>query len=710
MTLSRRPLPVILQSETAECGLACLAMVAAAHGNREGLISMRQRFGVGARGCTLNQLIAIATDLGMTSRALRCEIDDLHQLQLPAILHWDFTHFVVLRSLRRSRAVLHDPAVGVVEVSLEALGNHFTGICLELGPGESFEPRARKTVPPLSTLFSGVQALLPFLGQIMLLSLLLQVVALAMPFYVQLVVDDVLVKRDEDLLTLLVLGFLLLTVFSVVTEAVRGYAGIYLTNQLSFILGARLFQHLLRLPAVFFARRQVGDIVSRFGSLKPVQEFITSSSISLILDGVMAVTTLVLMLVYSPLLTAVVVGTLLLYLVLQVALFKPLRSRQHEKIVADAQVETHFIETIRSMSAIKRYGVEAARNSAWQNRFADSINADVRVSRLSLWLQLADSAIIGISHLVVVYLGALIVLAGDMSIGMLYAFLAYRNHLNNAATSLVSELVRYLMLSLHLERLADIQLAETDDLPASPTQSSPLSGAIALRDAGFRYAASEPWLFRATTLKIRSGDKVAIFGPSGIGKSTLMACLQGDQPLAEGELSVDGRPMTAATRVRLRQQSAAVMQEDRLLAGTILSNIAFGEPLPDRQQAERAAALACIHEDIAQMPMGYDSLVGEMGASLSAGQVQRILIARALYRSPTLLLLDEGTAHLDAATERAVMKSLLALDITCVFITHSRAMLSMADRVILPDGSGAWISRRVRRSNAQRPLSQRRAA
>lgn len=694
----RLSVPVILQSESAECGLACLAMVAARHGNREGLASLRARFGIGVRGSTLNQLISIGNQIGMTTRALRCELTDLGELDCPAILHWDFTHFVVLVRMRRGRAVIHDPAVGVLEMPLAEVGNHFTGIALEMAPGPAFTLAKPERVPTLKSLLTGLTALVPFLLQILVLSVLLQIVALALPFYMQIVVDDVLAKRDADLLTLLAVGFGLITCFSLVTEAIRGYAGIYLTNQLSYLLGARLFQHLMRLPADFFHRRQVGDIVSRFGSLKPVQDFITGSSITVVLDGLMAITTLTLMTLYSPMLTMIVVVAMGIYLGIQLALYSPLKHRNHEAIAAEARADTYFIETIRSMNVIKRFGIESGRNSDWQNRQADTINARVRSERLALWVQLADSAVTGLSHVVVVYAGARIVLAGDMTIGMLYAFLAYRNHLTNAVTSLINELVRYLMLSLHLERLADLQLAEPEPEDQAASRL-PVKGGLAMTDAGFRYSTADPWIFRHVSLSIQAGESVAIHAPSGCGKSTLMSCLQRNLRLTEGDLKVDGKPATRVGHQAIREATAAVMQDDRLLAGTLMSNIAFGDTVPVPERARAAAKIACIHDEIAEMPMGYDSLVGEMGASMSAGQIQRVLIARALYRQPTILFLDEGTAHLDPATERQVMKNILALGMTCVFITHNRASLALADRVLLGNGE-QWQMRRVRRHKA----------
>lgn len=678
----RKRLPMILQAETSECGLACVAMVSSRFGHQEDLSSMRSRVGNTGRGATLNRLISIATDLGLTTRALRCEVNELASLATPAILHWDFNHFVVLAGVNRRGITIHDPAVGVRDYPFPEVGHHFTGIALELAPGESFKPEDLRQIPRLGTWFSGVESIVPALAQILLLSAILQVTALATPFYVQLVVDEVLVKHDVDLLTLLGAGFLGLCLFSVVTQAIRGWAGIYLTHQLSFFLGARLFRHLLSLSPGYFAKRHMGDLVSRFGSLKPVQDFLTSSTIAVLLDGLMAIATLCLLFLYAPLLTVIVLATIGIYLAAQLAFYLPLKMRSHESIAADARVQSHFMESIRSISAIKRFGIESSRNSDWLNRFTDAINADVRTARLSLWLELIEKSAMGIGNVIVVLVGARLVLAGELTIGMLYAFLAWRSHLTTAMVSLVNEYIRYLMLSLHLERLADIQMAEPEN-PAKSPLALPVDGAIRIAGGGYRYSSHEQWVFRQLDLEIEAGESLAIFGPSGCGKSTLVNAMQGLLTLDEGELRLDEQPIGGIGLNSLRAYSASVMQGDTLLTGSIQSNITFGESLPDHDRLQESARLAAIHDDIHSLPMGYETLVGEMGAALSAGQIQRLLIARALYRQPQILFLDEGTAHLDRDTERTVMENILALGITTVFITHNKAILGLADKVLL---------------------------
>lgn len=689
----RRRLPVILQAESAECALACLAMISSWFGRHEDLVSLRRRYTARCRGMTLNSLLEAAAELGFACRAVRCEMAEIDSLALPVILHWDFNHYVVVKSISRNWLTIHDPAAGVRRLSLESAGQHFTGVAVELQPATNFEAKPARSRPGLKHYLGEPANLMGILSQLFLLSGILQVFALAMPFYMQIVVDEVLVRHDADLLIVLAGGFSVLCLLSTVTGLVRGWIGIYLTNQLSFTLGTRLFHHLLSLPAEYFLARQMGDLVSRFGSLKPIQDFLANSSITLLLDGIMATTTLTVMYVYSPLLTMVALGFVALCVAARIAFYLPLRRRQLESIVSEARADSNFMESVRSIGAIKRCCIEASRCGEWQNRYVDSINARVRLGRLSLGLESIRSALTGIGHVLVIYIGARQVLSGNISIGMLYAFLAWRGHLSSAIDSLVDALMKYLMLSLHLERLADI----SDALPESGQcvdSDLPIDGRLRLSDGGFRYGPRDAFVFRHLNLELAAGEALAVIGPSGCGKSTLLGVMMGSYALEEGELWIDGQCVDATASHWLRRSSASVMQDDTLLSGSIGSNITFGDAAPDVARMLAATHIACIHDDIARLPMGYESLVGEMGPSLSAGQVQRILIARALYRQPRILFLDEGTAHLDSKTEQQVMTRVLSRNMTCVFTTHSRSVLRLAHKVLVMD-PGGWQIKQV---------------
>lgn len=693
LNLSGRPrMPLVLQAETADCAYACIAMVCRWHGRHEDLVTLKQQFGVNSHGVNIAGIMEVSSRLGLSGRAIRCDPHELHTLSMPAILHWNFNHYVVLHKVARGRLHIHDPACGATVCSTEEAGRHFTGVAVELCPADEFEPATATRRPGLLHYLGGLNRMAGSLARIFSLSALLQLVALAMPFYLQLVVDQVLARHDDDLLTVLAAGFGGVVVFSVVTRAVRGWALIYLTNQLSFELGARMFHHLLRLPAGYFHQRRMGDIVSRFGSLRPIQEFFTSNAISVILDGCMATTTLSMLWIYSPRLASIVSIIVALSVGLRVAFYPSLRRRTLEHVNASARSDSNFMESVRSIETIKRYSMEQQRGGDWQNRLADTINANVRVGRLSLCLELLHSTLAGTCTIAVVYLGGREVLNGRMTIGMLYAFIAYRNHLGDAVASLIDTLARYLMLSLHLERLADITMTPAEALHA-PAPRQAISGSIALVGAGFRYSALGPWIFRRVSFSIEAGESLAVIGPSGTGKSTLLNAMMQIIELDEGQLVIDSHVEHVTTARQFRLQCASVMQSDALLAGTIQSNIAFGDISPDVQAVRHAARAARIDADILRLPMGYQSPVGEMGANLSAGQVQRILIARALYRNPRILFLDEGTAHLDAETEYQLMASLLQLPMTCIFATHNKRLARIADKVAILGPSGCRLAR-----------------
>lgn len=681
-------MPVILQGETSECGLACLAMVASYHGFSTDLYDLRQRFGVSLAGASLKNLMQQAANLKLSCRALQVELDELKKLKLPAILHWDFNHFVTLSEARGSHVVIHNPAVGVRRYRLAEVSHHFTGIALEITPTAQFR-RGKKTQRlRLLDFCSGMTGLLPALIQLFALSLLIQCFALASPFYLQLVVDEVLVKQDRDLLVLLGLGFAGLTVITVFTKALRGFAHLFIASQLNYAMGAALFNHLIHLPVDYFQKRHMGDVVSRFGSLKPIQDFISGSALTVILDGLMAITTLMMIIIYSPILSIIVLVSIAAFAVLRAVLLQPFRQRTQESIVTAAKQDSNLMETIRALQSIKLFSRESDRQSIWQSRFVDSINANIRVGRLTIGYEIFEGLISAVENVLVIFVGAQQVLDGALTIGMLYAFISYRTHFNSSLTSVINQLIQLFMLGLHLERIADIGLTDKEKGLEEPAGFTvPFDGYIQLDKAAFRYSESDPLLFEDLSLQIQPGEFVAIYGPSGIGKTTVIKILLGLVKPTQGVLLIDKVPLEVYGIRSYRANIGAVMQEDMLMSGSIKDNICFNDMLADFDRIRQVAQLAEIHDDIMRMPMAYDSLIGEMGSALSNGQQQRILLARALYRKPKLLFLDEGTAHLDYPTAERVMTNLHSLASSCIYITHNRRLLKFADHIlVMADG------------------------
>lgn len=682
---ARRRVPVVLQTEAAECGIACVAMVAGFHGLEMDLNALRRRWGVSLKGTSLVRLMDVAQGLELNARALRLEPIDLGRLRRPAILHWNFDHFVVLERPLGPSVEIIDPRIGRRRIAAEELAGRFTGVALELTPGANFVRRRERTQLRLGAFFRHTTGLGPALVQMLVLSLTLQVFALLAPFYSQLVIDEVIVSGDRGVLAV---GFALLALVHVAIGAFRSWVVLYLGSLLRYSWAARLFRQLLSLPLAFFEKRHMGGVVSRFGSLQSIQSLVTHTMVEAVIDGLMAMTTLVVMFLYDVRLALIVAGAVTVYAFARLCFYGPHQLRAREALVVDAREQSFFMESVRAIQAVKCFGREQQRESFWLNRLADTVNADVRVRKLEIGEQLVHGLVFGLESVAVVFVAALAVLDGRLSVGMLVAFLAYKAQFASRASALVDKAVEYRLASIHLERLGDIVHAETEPGLTGPMAAPKLRGGIEVRDLSFRYAEAEPLVLSGIALDVAPGECVALTAPSGFGKSTLLKLMLGLLKPSSGAVLVDGRDIHRGDIRGYRQQVASVMQDDRLLSGSLADNIAFFDARPDESRIEACARLACLDEEIAGMPMGYHSLVGDMGAALSGGQKQRILLARALYREPRILFLDEATSHLDAATEARIAAMLAGLEITRILIAHRRETLSRADRVVRLDQLG----------------------
>jgi ATP-binding cassette subfamily B protein RaxB len=685
-----RTLPMFHQAEVAECGLASLAMVAAYHGHDINLNGMRQRFALSLKGATLADLMGMADKLGFACRPLRLEPKHLGQLHLPCVLHWELNHFVVLKQLRRDgTALIHDPGLGVREISPRQMDKSFSGVALELKPAAEFRPQSLRLQAKLSDLWSRLVGWQRPLALTLMLSLLLQLFALAAPAYLQLVVDDAVARLDQQFLLVLATAFGLMVLLQAATEALRGWAILLLGQSMSFQMVGNVLRHLLRLPTDFFEKRIVGDLLSRMGSVRPIQEALTQTVVTALIDGVMALATAALLLLYSPLMGALVLGSVLLYFGVVLALFPLRRLREEEQLVAHAEAQTYLIESIRAAKTVKLFGREAQRETVWRNHFAKLVNANIGAGRLEIGSQLARTLSFGLQLVAVIYVGAGMVMRAEMTAGMLFAFLLYRAHFTERAEALARHTVQFRLLGLHLQRLADIVCTEREQgLEQGEGQAMrAVRGALSLRGLSFRYAQNEPMLLKNISLELAPGDFVAIVGASGGGKTTLLKLMLGLLPPSEGELLVDGMPLQSFGVQTWRRSLGVVQQDDGLLMGTIADNIAFFDAEMSMARVVESAQGAAVHEEITAMPMGYLSMVGDMGSTLSGGQRQRVLLARALYRKPGLLFLDEGTANLDLASERRIADLVESLPQTRVVIAHRPELVGRAQRVYeLRDG------------------------
>lgn len=683
---NRARLPVIRQTEATECGLACLAMIACYHGLSIDLAGLRNRASLSARGAQLKELMDVAAGLHLSARPLRAELEALHRLRCPCILHWDMSHFVVLAKCNGKRLVLHDPARGLRKLRLREAAPHFTGVCVELTPSSEFKPARLERRLPLSDLWRRFYGLKRNLVVLLVLSLLLQVYAIASPFYVQTVVDDVVLRNDTGLLQVLALGFGLLLLVETVTEVLRSTVILHLSSRLHLQLGVNLFHHLIRLPLDYFQRRHLGDVLSRFSSIDAVREVLSTGLITAAVDGIMALLTLGVMLLYDWRLTLIVLAALSAYCLMRIVFYRPLRRLTEEYITAGASCETSFIESVRAIQTVKLFQKETERQSQWENRFALAMNKTIGLGRLRIAYGATSTALFGLENLAVVYFAATAVMNNALTLGMLFAFTNYKRRFLEAAESLVDQVIAIKMLSVHLERLADIAYTPKDR-EFSRARSAPRlrdggetqAASMELRKLGYRFSPTDAPLFSRLDFRIEPGEIVAITGPSGSGKTTLLKCLMGLLE-AEGEVLVDGERIERL--FDYRRMIASVMQDDQLLSGTIADNICCFDNQLEPERIAECAAVACVHEDILRLPMQYNTPVGDMGSTLSGGQAQRIMLARALYRSPRLLFLDEATSHLDIDTEARINARIGNLDMTRILVAHRPDTIAMADAII----------------------------
>ncbi len=684
----RNRLPTIYQSEAAECGLACLAMMACYHGHDLDLVYLRHRHPISLKGVTLEDIIRVAEVLNLSSRALRLEPDEFDQLLIPCILHWDLNHFVVLKKVTSKYIIANDPAIGERKYNFKEISEKFSGIALELTPNNAFSKISEKSDLKLSSFWSGLTNIKGLLLQIFSLSLALQIFAMASPFYMQTAIDKVVISNDIQLLKILALGFTGLMILSIFTSTLRSFIVLRMGTQMSMQVGSNLFDHLIRLPLSFFEKRHVGDIVSRYSSSSSIYNFVTHGLIEVSLDGIMMIGMLALILIYSPLLASIVLASLSLYAGIRVISYNMLRQKMEESIIKSAAQSSVFMESIRGVLSIKLFGKESQRQSYWQNKFVESLNSGIAVSRLNIWFSVINKSIFGLENIVIVYFAIRLILQGQLSIGMTFAFMAYKANFSGRVAALVEKVIQYNLLKLHLDRLSDIVLTKPEFFPGdqgSNLANSRLSGKIELVDLGFRYSENEPFVFRHVNLVINPNDSVAITGKSGSGKTTLLKIILGLIEPSEGEVLVDGKSTTAWNIQELRSQVGSVMQEDCLFAGSIAENISFFDPRIDFRRVKRVAFEASILGDILAMPMAFETMVGELGSSLSGGQKQRIYLARALYKEPKILVLDEATAHLDVNNEKLINKQLSKWEMTRVIAAHRQETIDSAKKTFCLD-------------------------
>lgn len=679
----RKTTPVILQSEASECGVACLAMVAGYYGLNVDLFTFRERFGSSAQGVTLVSLSRIAERAGLKSRALSLDLDEINQLKLPCVIHWGMNHYVVLTKVCKSSFVVHDPALGKRVIGLQEMSNYFTGIAFELWPDKSFKQEKAKTRLSLLDLMRNIVGLKSTLAKLFAFSVVIEAIGLLLPIGTQLVTDHVIMAHDQSLLAVICIGLVSFTLFRTFISMLRAWTSLTLNTLTNIQWKTTLFDHLAGLPLSFFEKRHLGDIQSRFASLDTIRSIFTNSIVSGVIDSIMTVGLLVMLTLYGGWLVWVVVGFTACYAIMRLATYRFYRRVSEEQVIKGARSSSHFMETLYGIATIKALNLKDIRSKHWLNINIDACNAGIKQTRFDMLFSGVNTFISTIDQVVILWLGAVMVIDNNMTLGMFMAFNAYRGQFSQRASSLIDLFMQVRMLSLHNERLSEIVFTEPEaEMPSRRVFEDNTAVGIEINNLSYQYDPFSQPIFSNLDLSITPGESIALVGPSGVGKTTLLKVMCGLLAPTKGDVLVNNLDINKIGLNNYRLSTACVLQEDRLFSGSIAENIScFGENA-DQEFIEQCARNSNIHDEIMKMPMGYETLVGELGLGISGGQKQRLLIARALYRKPSILFMDEATSHLDLNNESHINQAISNLSITRVIVAHRPSTIASADRVI----------------------------
>lgn len=679
----RRRVPVILQTEATECGLTCLAMIAGWHGFHTDILSLRGQFGVSSHGATLSTLHAAASEIGLSCRALSLEMDEIHELRLPCIVHWNFSHFVVLVKVTRDNVIIHDPSMGKRTLSRKTFSDSFTGVALEMWPANNFSAGNATRRLKFYQLFRNIQGFGKALCKITLISLMIEFISLLLPVGTQVVMDHVIPASDNSLLTLICLALFSLVFLQAVLSMMRAWSLMVVDTLTDIQWKDGLVRHMLRLPLDWFEKRRIGDIQSRFDSLDVMRGSFIHDITGSIIDSIMVVGALILLIAYGGYLTTIVIGFTAVYVALRLATFARYRQLNEEQIINNAVADSHFTETLYGIATLRAQGLVTNRSNNWLTLRVHAANAGISQRRFDIIFSTISSFTSAADNVVILWLGIHAIMGNTLTIGAFVAFNTFRELFTSRILNITDMLLRLRMLTLHNDRISDIALSEPE-VCMKEQRYFTVGEALSLQVSNltFRYNPHSPTILSALDLEVSAGESVAITGPSGCGKSTLMKIMCGLSPPSQGRITVNQRDISAIGLNNYRQSIACILQEDRLFAGSLRDNITGFSAEKEEEWMQTCARVSQIHDDIMALPMGYETLTGELGEGLSGGQRQRIFIARALYRRPGILFMDEATSHLDEENETAINNAIAALAITRIIIAHRPSTIASAQRVI----------------------------
>ncbi|WP_448553290.1 peptidase domain-containing ABC transporter [Thalassotalea montiporae] len=674
--------PFIRQIEGAECGLVCLAMIASYHGKSLSIPELRKTYSITNKGLTLSNLIDIAHDMEFQTRAYKVDLEGLLDITLPAVIHWDLCHYVVLTKVNEDSIVICDPSDGYKKISMADASKRYSGIVLECEKDSEFRQVDDQRKFGLKDIWRNVTGLNKNLSLLLSLTVIVQSIFLFSPFYIQLVIDHGIAAGDMGSITSLLFIFVAANFLLFFAKTLRSNLIIKAGSLFNFQLSNNTLAHLMKLPLSYFEKRSVGDVASRVESIEPIKKLVTEGIVESLIDSTVALAVLIIMFLYSPLLAIISLSFFLIFVCYKSCTFNRFKEAKERLIAAGAAEHSTFLETVKGMLSVKLFSKERDRHAKWVNQNAKVINSEIAVSKYEASYLNINTLLLGLENIIIVYFAASFVLNATFSLGQLFAFISYKVIFLEKASNLSEKYTEYRLLDLHFDRLSDIFFQTPEfNVENQSKLSADITPCIELKNGTFKYGYGDLDVLTNANLKIAEGNTTCIVGSSGAGKTTLMKVILGLLPLNAGTLSVGGEPLTQNKIKSFRQLTSSVMQEDQLFAGTIAENIACFSSEVDMLKVQRCCQIACIENEINKMPMQYETFIGDMGSSLSSGQKQRIFLARALYKEPKFLFIDEGTSNLDVNTELAINTNLRKLNITTLIIAHRTETIEASDAV-----------------------------
>ncbi|WP_028886794.1 peptidase domain-containing ABC transporter [Teredinibacter turnerae] len=699
-------LPMIYQVEHADCGVACLHMLLEYHGVKIRELELREHFPGIARGTSFYNCIKVAQKYGFSGSAYEADsLEDVSQQILPCIANWGRNHFVVLKRRTREGIIIHDPSEGVKTVSEEAFNRQFSGHLLAVKDDNKNNGRFRGDRPLLCAinnireilkedinLKSGVTMLL-------LMSAALCMFALGAPYYGKIVFDTVVSGSNKQVSSIILYAFLAIIATEALIRYLKSVFVLRFSSYIALSLSSGVYRRLLSLPFMFFQGRNNADILSRINSAHSIREAVTSSVVTIVIDVMLVTASIAVILTLSKALTFFIVVAASLYAAICAFMLLSLQDMTKAALVVKARQDAIVLETIQAISLIKVANIADRRAKQYRQKVLETLSIDARLGYLFVRLTFFEAVVISGQSVILLYLAADIALNQGMSLGDVFMMAALNNRIFSSAKSLVNNTISLAQAKAHLERLSDI----VEPIPYKhhtykrPTRShnqklstagSQNDHSIVGRGLSFFYGGSKQPVFSALSFDIPPNEITVITGPSGCGKSTLLNCLIGLVQPNEGSITVGGKSIF--DNPDYSQNISAVLQSDRLLEGSVLDNITLFDENPDMEAVRKAAVLACIHDIIDSLLMGYDTPIKDIHSTLSAGQSQRIMLARSLYRSPSYLFLDEATCNLDESTERRFYANLESVRATKIIVAHRQAAIDMAGNRISLDISKNW--------------------